>query len=334
MSLSRKIKWLPQAASRRTRHILLGLLCSIALCSTAPTFCSSASAAPIATPTPGTATPLPAPAPNPAPYNYVPQTVLQSAWLNSNNYALWNEVLRLEGLLNATGASAYACGPCLTSLTASTGIAITPGSQVSGVGVTDVVQLAHGDYDDLTNAQTISGAKQFTQSIGVTNSGGQALVITSTNAHATQIGPDTGSANVQGVPCNLFGIGYTSVQYYGCFSTAGALGVAGTVTASNFFTGSRREWKTDIHSLRGVDALDVLARTDWASFRYRATHGDPNIIETGFIANDTPAVLSGGCHCHFNAQAVATYDALAILQLQHEVTELRTEVDALRNALR
>jgi hypothetical protein len=100
------------------------------------------------------------------------------------------------------------------------------------------------------------------------------------------------------------------------------------LTAANFFNGSRRAYKFDIHKLN-FDALGILKETDWASYRYKPKYGDPKDKKIGFIADDTPAILSGQQHNHFDAGALATVDAQAILQLSRRMDGLESMVRTL-----
>jgi hypothetical protein len=99
------------------------------------------------------------------------------------------------------------------------------------------------------------------------------------------------------------------------------MGVIGNVTASNFFTGSKRAYKQDIQPL-SLDALQVLRDADWASYRYKPKYGDPRLPHIGIIADDSPSVLSGKNHDHLDIEALATVDAKAILELHQQVTDL------------
>lgn len=346
-------------------------LCSIYLSSTVHPLFSSA--APIATPTPGAATVLNAPAPDPVQFDYATQQVLTHQQLNSDFYGLWYQFNALIGALNATGVGAYACGPCITSLTAGTGVSTTLGSQSSGVGVSAQISLAHGDYADLASAQTVGGVKTFSAApvfqaaptsangyaagsslYGATSasiSGNIALHGTTPNASAAipitisagdstvggggqfELGAASG-VTVQGVSGTLAGFANTSVAWRIAVDTSGNVGAAGNVTAANFFTGSRREWKRHIRPL-GFDAIAMLRNLDLAQYDCSdARCGPIGAHKIGFIANDAPAVLSGAKHDHFDAAALATVDAAAVRQLAAQVAALRAQVRALERAHR
>jgi hypothetical protein len=108
------------------------------------------------------------------------------------------------------------------------------------------------------------------------------------------------------------------------FSVALATGNAtflGQVTATQYNVGSKRAWKQDIQPL-SFDALQVLHNTDFAAFRYRRGHGNPQAPHIGIIADDSPSVLSGKNHDHLDIEALATVDAKAILELHQQVTNL------------
>lgn len=201
----------------------------------------SSSAAPIATPTPGTATTLTAPAPDPAQFDFSAQQVLTHQSLNSDIYGPWYEFFSLIGALNATGAGAYACGPCITALTNGTGISTTLGAQSSGVGVTATIGLSHGDYADLSSAQTIGGAKTFSGSVTVNGQLTAGQPYGATNAESilfpnavsnTTIGASS-SVSVQGVTCAILCISNGSPTYWLAIDNSGSMGVAGSLTAAN-----------------------------------------------------------------------------------------------------
>lgn len=130
----------------------------------------------------------------------------------------------------------------------------------------------------------------------------------------------SGSLVIQGVTASLFQIGDNSNNDL-AMDISGNMGVRGNVTAPTFFSTSLRSHKQDIQPL-SLDALQVLHDTDWASFRYLKKYGDPHQAHIGFIADDTPSVLSGPKHDHFDAQALATVDAQAILQLDKDIQVL------------
>jgi hypothetical protein len=140
----------------------------------------------------------------------------------------------------------------------------------------------------------------------------------------------TSGVTVQGVSGTLAGLGFTGTGYRMAMSTGGDMGVTGNVTAANFFNGSRRAFKTDIKVLAydnifGMDALGILASTDWVSYRYKPQYGDPNDTKIGFVADDTSPVLSGPKQNHFDAGALATVDALAIMQTNNRIDSLESK---------
>jgi hypothetical protein len=94
-------------------------------------------------------------------FDWGPNQVVTHQALNADFYGPWYEFLSLISALNATGAGAYACGPCVSSVANGTGISATLGTQSSGVGTQITIGLSHGDYADTTSAQTIAGVKTF-----------------------------------------------------------------------------------------------------------------------------------------------------------------------------
>jgi hypothetical protein len=71
-----------------------------------------------------------------------------------------------------------------------------------------------------------------------------------------------------------------------------------------------------------LDALQVLHDTNFVSFRYKRPYGDPSQTHIGFIADDTPSILSGPRHDHFEAASLAVVEGEAILQLDQRVQTL------------
>lgn len=102
---------------------------------------------------------------------------------------------------------------------------------------------------------------------------------------------------------------------------SGNLTLTNQVTATQFNISSKRAWKQDIQPL-SFDALDMLHHTCWSAYRYRPGHGDPTQTHIGFVADCAPSLLSGKAHDHYDVEAVATTDALAILQLDAQIKVL------------
>jgi hypothetical protein len=99
---------------------------------------------------------------------------------------------------------------------------------------------------------------------------------------------------------------------------------SGNLTATNFFNGSRREWKKNIKPFT-FDALGVLKATDLKQYDCSDSRCGPiGTHKIGFIANDTPTILSGPKHDHFDAAALATVDAAAILQVSKRLDRLES----------
>jgi len=104
---------------------------------------------------------------------------------------------------------------------------------------------------------------------------------------------------------------------------------SGNVTATNYFTGSRREWKKNITPFR-FDALDILGSTDFAEYDCKSTRcGPTGLHKVGIIANDSPAQISGKDHDHYDAFALAAIDGAAIVELHRQVLILYAIVAAL-----
>lgn len=331
MRLLRNSSQRPQA--RRLLLAAVFLFWTLAI-STAPTRLPNAIAAPIATPTPGAGVLLTAPAPDPAQFDFAQQQVLPHTQLNANFYGLWDEFTALIGALNATGAGAYACGPCITGLTNGTGISATLGSQVAGGGVTATIALSHGDYIDTAAAQSISGNKTFNGS----TSFNQPIVVAGNGAASAahirlQDTTNTTTAPNKYIRANGTN-GNLEILNSADASVVASISDAGNVTAANFFTGSRREWKRNIRPI-GFDAIAMLRDLDLARYDCADPRCGPiGMTKIGYIANNAPAVLSGPKHDHFDAGALATVDAAAIRQLASQVEDLRAEINRLKRHAR
>jgi hypothetical protein len=177
-----------------------------------------------------------------------------------------------------------------------------------------------------TTGGTISGATAFSSS--ATFNG---LVTVNTNANITGrlvvgaatgvgVGGDIAFGRTTSTAAAFFGNTLTFLDF-GVTNGANYTFTGGNVYAPLFLTTSLRSHKQDIHPLK-VDGLAILRATDWASFRYLPKYGNPKETHIGYIADDTPSLLSGPKHDHFDAQAVATVDAQAILQLDRRLTVL------------
>lgn len=124
------------------------------------------------------------------------------------------------------------------------------------------------------------------------------------------------------------GLNYNVTNANALTFVCGGTGCTANVYATNFFTGSKRSYKTDIHPLR-LDGIQILRSTCWSSYHYKREYGDPTEEKIGFIADCTPDVLSGPFHDHFDAGALSTVDAQAILQLAHRLDALERMVQRL-----
>lgn len=198
-----------------------------------------------------------------------------------------------------------------------------------------------------TTGGTITGATTFSNTVGMSgvltesakanfsggaDGGGLVNIGTSAanNSDAIHIGSTCATTNRTDLGTNsaisVNGIAGSALLIYctsglSAFDTSGNLGILGQMTASQFNVSSKRADKQDIQPL-SLDALQVLHHTDWAAYRYKSEFGDPSIPHIGFIADDTPSVLSGKNHDHNDIEALATIDAQAVLQLESEVRVL------------
>lgn len=183
-----------------------------------------------------------------------------------------------------------------------------------------------GTYNGTTFTQVAqvdaSGNATFQGSITASGSIIQFLssanMLFGTAAGSLQVGTPGSGTTVAGIGCSLFGVASKSTAWRLCMDTSGNVG------ATNFFSSSQRSHKQAIVPLFKVmpDPLSILIHTDWAQFRYLPAYGDPSQVKVGFIADDTPAVLSGPHHDHMDAEALGTVDAQAILQLKGRVDGL------------
>ncbi len=165
---------------------------------------SIAIAAPVPTPTAGTTTLLTPPVPNPVPFVGAQGQTLLSGQYNSNFYALWNYATLIAQALNGCG---YVPGAAFSNISYTYPVSASASACAPGVGSTLSLSLAHGDYDDLASAQTISGAKTFTAAIA---------------ASAANI-----SGNI-GVSGSIFGVNETLTGGL----TTGAISSTGTITTT------------------------------------------------------------------------------------------------------
>jgi hypothetical protein len=193
-----------------------------------------------------------------------------------------------------------------------------------------------------TTGGTITGATTFSGTVTVNGAVTSAGNLTTSAALLSSGGSGT-SCNLQGTEFkNAANSGgdwylytgnactYTSSLYFRWQPTTtvalqldsgGNATFLGQVTATQYNVGSKRAWKQDIQPL-SFDALQVLHDTDFAAFRYRRGHGNPQATHIGIIADDSPSVLSGKNHDHLDIEALATVDAKAILELHQQVTDL------------
>lgn len=107
----------------------------------------------------------------------------------------------------------------------------------------------------------------------------------------------------------------------------GTITSSGVMYATAFVNSSLRSLKRDIHPLKGMDAINILKSACWSSFKYKKGKQDTHY---GFVADCTPALLSKN-HTGFDAETVATFDALAIIQEDDKVQELQAQVASLQH---
>lgn len=184
----------------------------------------------------------------------------------------------------------------------------------SGGSTIGLVTFTQGLTLNGTLPMIIASTNQQLQFSSANN--GAAVSFTSINAHATTLGPDTSGAQADTVGCGLYAVEYASVGPRACVDTAGNGGFVGDVWANAFHITSKRSLKKDIAPIH-INALQTLADTCWSQYAYRGL--DTYERHTGFIGDCAPSILSGPKHDHFDVEAVATVDALAIMQLEHDV---------------
>jgi hypothetical protein len=255
------------------------------------------------------------------------------------------------GIGSTGGTSPTISNTGIVSLSAGTGIASITGTNPATVGIAaggvGQTQVANG-YMDLTTAQTVGGAKTFTSTVTVPTINGTNINISGAASGSTQ--------TIKGNNPSFYGVVISNDNatngYPARFDSGGTAGVAiisptgqyltgsstygptsatvnGNVTAANFYNGSRREWKKNIKPLN-FDPLWVLKATDFEQYDCSDIRCGPvGTHKIGFIANDTPTILSGEKHDHFDAAALATVNSAAILQLSKKIDKLTFVLHAL-----
>jgi hypothetical protein len=174
----------------------------------------------------------------------------------------------------------------------------------------------------VTGATTFSAATTFqaavTHQANDNIANGYGLYITGPS-YTGELQPTASSVGT--VTGELFGIFNSGTGLEVAFDHSGNIGTAGQVTATQFNISSKRSYKQDIQPL-SVDALEVLRNICWSSYKYRPGHGDPTQTHIGFIADCAPSIVSGTNHDHFDVEAVATIDGVAVLELQKQICVL------------
>lgn len=238
---------------------------------------------------------------------------------------------------------------CLISTGGVLSIAACPAGTAAFSGSVPIVITGTGPYTItcptcfVTGGGTVSGASTFSSTLGVNGllTASAGITSSSTSAPVTsgvagaassgfQIGASlgftqihvtasTGCQSVTGSGLNIKSNGTTIAT----MDTSGNLGLCGVL-----YTASKRAYKQDIHPL-SVDALQVLHDTNFVSFRYKAQYANPTQTHLGFIADDTPSILSGPKHDHFEVAALAVVEGKAIQELGQQVQSLTVMVGVL-----
>ena len=141
----------------------------------------------------------------------------------------------------------------------------------------------------------------------------------------TDIGTASG-ATVQGVTGTALYIDRDDSSNLFTMDRSGDAGFLLNVYATNFFTGSRREWKKNIHPY-SFDPLNLLDHVDYAQYECKDPRcGPTGLFKVGIIANDSPWQIAGKKHNHEDAFAMAAIDGKAITELHAKVRALHEQV--------
>lgn len=153
------------------------------------------------------------------------------------------------------------------------------------------------------------------------------------DASARQVGLGYNCGTVNGITAAEFSVDVATLGCLVAVDASGNIGTLGQVTATQFNISSLRAYKKDIAPLH-LNALSILERTCWSSYRYRRSFiGNATGPHIGFIADCAPSILSGAAHDHFDLEAVSTVDSLAILQLSARVARLQIALFFVAGAL-
>lgn len=251
--------------------------------------------APIPTPTAGTGAVLSPTTPNPVQFNFAPGTVVSSSQSNSNNYGGWSEFFTLIGLLN--GCNWIPSG-AVAAVSVGTGLSGSVASCVanSGAGVALTLNLAHGDYVDLANDQTVAGVKTFTSATHVNNAfsvnGGYAPGVgyvglsTGVGSAIVYLGAASSTANLGLISWTCCTTGY-AFSNAGAGATVANLDPGGTWHAVAYQTTSVRAVKKHITPIASALAdADRVRAVRYCYIREACKPGET--FHVGLIADDSP----------------------------------------------
>jgi hypothetical protein len=112
-------------------------------------------------------------------------------------------------------------------------------------------------------------------------------------------------------------------------TNAGNFTANASIYATNFFAGSRREWKKNITAYT-FDPVAVLEGVDYAEYDCKDPRCGPSgMHKVGLIANDSPWQVAGRAHDHYDAFAMAAIDGAAIVKQQKQIKTLMFVLHAL-----
>lgn len=207
------------------------------------------------------------------------------------------------------------CSTCVTSVAAS-GPLSSSGGTAPTISCSTCITTAGGQT--INGNLTLGGSGNFYIPAGDNIFGGSGQ---------QELGAASG-VTVQGVSGTLGGFAQQNTAWRVAIDLSGNMGVAGNLTATNFYNGSRREWKTDIHSIDSLDPFAILPK-HWYTYRYNKAHGghptDP--LKAGYMANDTNALLSGPHHDRYDLGNTLAITALATLNLNKRVKVLESRAN-------
>ncbi len=211
---------------------------------------------------------------------------------------------------------------------------ICPSGTAAFTGTSPIVITGSGPYAITcptcftTAGGTVTGSTTFSNPLtaqqGITSSSISAPVISGISGTASsgfEIGSAAGFTQLSatstavcgGITGNALTISSAGTAVIG-IDTSGNLCSIGTI----YYTSDKHD-KWDIHSAH-IDGLAALESTDFnLAWRYLPKYGNPNQVHYGPMANDLPSYISGPQHNRIDTQALSATEAVAILQLDHEV---------------